>query len=245
MCCPHQMVLLEPEEWVRQHVIQALVSQAGRSPACNGVAGAIGGWGSRVDIACFDRSGRIALAAEVKAPEVPLDQKVADQFTRYDLAPDCPWLPMSNGLRTQWHRSADGVAFRTAVGHKRSDVPKGPGCENVDDLLEIRGIRSGSGLRRHEGSGTFRAWNRRTSSPFPASPAWPKCSTRTATLWWNPSAKASALRCPLPPVELEDISIFTYEEDLPLAGVLNALYAHLKGEKAPMPRHRTPNSASS
>lgn len=31
----------------------------------------------------------------------------------------------------------------------------------------------------------------------------------------------------------EDISIFTYEEDLPLAGVLNAMHDHLKGEKAP------------
>lgn len=31
----------------------------------------------------------------------------------------------------------------------------------------------------------------------------------------------------------EDISIFTYEEDLPLAGVLNAMHAHLKGDKAP------------
>ena len=31
----------------------------------------------------------------------------------------------------------------------------------------------------------------------------------------------------------EDISIFTYEEDLPLAAVLNAMHDHLKGEKAP------------
>ncbi|MGB1573302.1 MAG: DUF5606 domain-containing protein, partial [Flavobacteriales bacterium] len=31
----------------------------------------------------------------------------------------------------------------------------------------------------------------------------------------------------------EDISIFTYEADLPLAEVLNTMHAHLKGEKAP------------
>ena len=31
----------------------------------------------------------------------------------------------------------------------------------------------------------------------------------------------------------EDISIFTYEEDLPLAGVLNAMHDHLKGGTAP------------
>ena len=31
----------------------------------------------------------------------------------------------------------------------------------------------------------------------------------------------------------EDISIFTYDEDLPLAGVLNSIHAHLKGGDAP------------
>ena len=31
----------------------------------------------------------------------------------------------------------------------------------------------------------------------------------------------------------EDISIFTYDEDLPLAGVLNAIHGHLKGGDAP------------
>jgi hypothetical protein len=31
----------------------------------------------------------------------------------------------------------------------------------------------------------------------------------------------------------DDISIFTYEADLPLAEVLNTMHAHLKGEKAP------------
>lgn len=103
-------VLLEPEEWVRQHVIQALVSSgwpvARMQLELPVRFGAVDG---RVDIACFDRSGRIALAAEVKAPEVPLDQKVADQLARYDLALDCPWLLMSNGLRTAaWYRSVNG-----------------------------------------------------------------------------------------------------------------------------------------
>jgi hypothetical protein len=34
----------------------------------------------------------------------------------------------------------------------------------------------------------------------------------------------------------EDISIFTYDEDLPLAGVLNAMHARLKGGDAPHPK---------
>ena len=103
-------LVLEPEEWVRQHVVQALV-QSGWSAARMQLElpvrfGAVDG---RVDIACHDRQGQVALAAEVKAPEVALDQKVADQLARYDLALGCPWLLMSNGLRTAaWRRDADG-----------------------------------------------------------------------------------------------------------------------------------------
>lgn len=34
----------------------------------------------------------------------------------------------------------------------------------------------------------------------------------------------------------EDISIFTYEEDLPLSSVLNTMFEHLKGKEAPLPK---------
>ncbi|MDG1380964.1 MAG: DUF5606 domain-containing protein [Flavobacteriales bacterium] len=39
----------------------------------------------------------------------------------------------------------------------------------------------------------------------------------------------------------EDISIFTYEEDLPLSSVLNAMFEHLKGKEAPS--SKTPHDA--
>ena len=116
-------VLLEPEEWVRQHVVQALV-QSGWPVARMQLElpvrfGAVDG---RVDIACFDRSGNVALAAEVKAPDVPLDQRVADQLARYDLALACPWLLMSNGLRTAaWRREGDG----RRVPHRGWPTPEG------------------------------------------------------------------------------------------------------------------------
>ena len=37
----------------------------------------------------------------------------------------------------------------------------------------------------------------------------------------------------------EDISIFTYDEDLPLSEVLNTLHAHLKGGEAPNSKEPT------
>jgi len=116
-------VLLEPEEWVRQHVVLAL-AQVGWPVARMQLElpvrfGAVDG---RVDIACFDRFGKVAVAAEVKAPDVPLDQRVADQLARYDLALGCPWLLMSNGLRTAaWHRQDGGQR----VAHRGWPTPEG------------------------------------------------------------------------------------------------------------------------
>ena len=62
-------VALEPEEWVRQHIVAALVQSGwplGRMVLEHPVR--FGQVSGRVDIACFDRSGEVCLAVEVKAP---------------------------------------------------------------------------------------------------------------------------------------------------------------------------------
>ena len=96
---------------MRQHVVHALV-EAGwplsRMVLEHPVR--VGQVVGRVDIACFDRDGRVELAVEVKAPQVRLDQSVADQVAKYDLALGCPWLMISNGLQNAvWRRAEDGV----------------------------------------------------------------------------------------------------------------------------------------
>jgi len=47
------------------------------------------------------------------------------------------------------------------------------------------------------------------------------------------SGKRTAVPASARVSSFEDISIFTYEKDLPLADVLNTMFDHLKGEKAP------------
>ena len=96
---------------MRQHVVHALVT--GGWPLSLMVLEhrvRVGQVDGRIDIACFDRDGRVELAVEVKAPQVRLDQSVADQVAKYDLALGCPWLMISNGLQNAvWRRGEDGV----------------------------------------------------------------------------------------------------------------------------------------
>ncbi len=108
-------VALEPEEWVRQHIVGALVHSGwplGRMVLEHPVR--FGQVSGRVDVACFDRSGAVALAVEVKAPHIPLDEKVAEQVARYDLALSSSMLMISNGLRTAvWARGTDGALVQS------------------------------------------------------------------------------------------------------------------------------------
>ena len=108
-------VALEPEEWVRQHIVAALVQSGwplGRMVLEHPVR--FGKVSGRVDIACFDRSGAVCLAVEVKAPQVPLDEKVAEQVARYDLALSSSMLMISNGLRTAvWARNGKGMLVQS------------------------------------------------------------------------------------------------------------------------------------
>jgi predicted type IV restriction endonuclease len=103
-------VALEPEEWVRQHVVHALVDSGwplGRMVLEYPVR--FGQVAGRIDIACIDRDGHVSLAAEIKAPQVRLDERVAEQVARYDLAVSAPKVMITNGLRTAvWERSAEG-----------------------------------------------------------------------------------------------------------------------------------------
>jgi len=124
-------VLMEPEEWVRQNLIQTLCGLGwplSRMVLEHPVR--FGQVDGRVDVACFDRLGRVALAVEVKAPNVPLNQKVADQVARYDLALGCPWLMISNGLKSAvWLRDSQGTCRPHRGWPKPLGSEKGPAVE--------------------------------------------------------------------------------------------------------------------
>jgi hypothetical protein len=93
-------VALTPEEWVRQHVLQYLLSGKNFPTGLTSVEGSIDLYKTkkRYDIAVFSRDAKPLLIVECKAPEVTLNQAVVDQIIRYNLVLDAPWLFITNGM---------------------------------------------------------------------------------------------------------------------------------------------------
>ena len=95
-----KFVLLQPEEWVRQHLIHFLIHNYKVSPNLMKIEHKVttGKIHSRFDLATFKSNGSVQLLAECKAPGVTIDEKVINQSLRYCevLQPD--YLLLTNGL---------------------------------------------------------------------------------------------------------------------------------------------------
>ena len=92
-------VALTPEEWVRQQMIIFLHEQRNYPLELMQVEGAISlnGLVKRCDIVLYNREARPLMIVECKQPEVPINQKVLDQASRYNLTLQVPYLCLTNG----------------------------------------------------------------------------------------------------------------------------------------------------
>lgn len=93
-------LLLTPEEWVRQHVVQLLLAQG----FPKGLIGLEQGLKvhrlqKRTDILVYDRQGRPYFLIECKAPQVALKEQVFEQIGRYNMALKAPYLGITNGMQ--------------------------------------------------------------------------------------------------------------------------------------------------
>ena len=93
-------LLLTPEEWVRQHVIQFLIQNMSYPKSYINVEKLIkvNGLSKRYDGIVFQPNGEIFLLIECKAPEVPISQDTFDQIARYNLELKAQYLMVTNGL---------------------------------------------------------------------------------------------------------------------------------------------------
>ncbi len=95
-----KFVVLTPEEWVRQHVVQFLVSEKKYPKSHINVEKQLilNETKKRYDIVVFKPDGSIQLIVECKAPQIPIDQKVFDQIARYNFVLNARYLMVTNGL---------------------------------------------------------------------------------------------------------------------------------------------------
>ena len=95
-----KFILLTPEEWVRQHVVQFLLQDKKYPKSYINVEKLIkiNDLSKRYDVVVFQPNGEIFLLIECKAPEVAISQQTFDQIARYNLVLKAKYLMVTNGL---------------------------------------------------------------------------------------------------------------------------------------------------
>jgi hypothetical protein len=99
-------ILLTPEEWVRQHIVQYLVQYKKYPKTLIKLEGGlkVHSMPKRSDIVAFNSNGVRLLMVECKAPDVSINQNVFDQIARYNITHKVPLLMVSNGLHHYYCR---------------------------------------------------------------------------------------------------------------------------------------------
>lgn len=92
-------LVLQPEEFVRQLVVQYLIQHKGYSSNRIAIERGIkvNGLAKRCDILVYDQDMQPFLLIECKAPEIPLNADVFHQMAVYNMQLRVPHLMMSNG----------------------------------------------------------------------------------------------------------------------------------------------------
>lgn len=95
-----KFVVLQPEEWVRQHCIQFLIKEKGYPISLINIEKelTINSLKKRYDIVVFNSDGTIHLIVECKAPKIAINQNTFDQIARYNLELNATFLMVTNGL---------------------------------------------------------------------------------------------------------------------------------------------------
>jgi hypothetical protein len=95
-----KFVVLQPEEWVRQHCVQYLIQIKKYPKSLINVEKElkINTLKKRYDIVVFNPNGSIHLIVECKAPTININQEAFDQIARYNLELNATFLMVTNGI---------------------------------------------------------------------------------------------------------------------------------------------------
>ncbi|WP_369753729.1 type I restriction enzyme HsdR N-terminal domain-containing protein [Flavobacterium sp. WC2409] len=95
-----KFIILTPEEWVRQHVVQFLLEEKKYPKSLINVEKVlkVNGLRKRYDVVVFNTDGSIFILIECKAPEIKIAQITFDQIARYNMTMKAEYLMVTNGL---------------------------------------------------------------------------------------------------------------------------------------------------
>ena len=95
-----KFIILTPEEWVRQHVVQYLLQEKKYPKSYINVEKIIklNGLIKRYDVVVFQPNGKLFLLVECKSADIVINQTTFDQIARYNMALESEYLMVTNGL---------------------------------------------------------------------------------------------------------------------------------------------------
>jgi type I site-specific restriction endonuclease len=96
-----KFIVLTPEEWVRQHLVQYMVLQKGYPKSLIKIEGGLSynQLSKRSDVVVYDKSGKPWLVAECKAPIIELTEKTVRQAFVYNQTLKARYVVLSNGIK--------------------------------------------------------------------------------------------------------------------------------------------------
>lgn len=93
-------IALTPEEWVRQHFVNFLITSRGypQQLVANEVSIKLNQTAKRCDTIIYDRFLTPLVVIEYKSPMIEITNGTFDQIVRYNMVLKVPYLIVSNGL---------------------------------------------------------------------------------------------------------------------------------------------------
>lgn len=117
-----RFMVLQPEEWVRQHCVHYLITVKKYPISLINVEKElkVNDLKKRYDIVVFNTDGTIHLIVECKAPKIEIKQNTFDQIARYNLALNATYLMVTNGIN-HYYCNMD---FEAEKYHFLQDIPE-------------------------------------------------------------------------------------------------------------------------
>ena len=96
----HKYVTLTPEEWVRQHFVNWLVSDKNYPSTlmANETSIKLNSMSRRCDTVVYNQHLEPLMIIEYKESNIPISQKVFDQIVRYNTVLKVKYIVVSNGI---------------------------------------------------------------------------------------------------------------------------------------------------